>query len=80
VTRDRLQVVAHLITAMKKAFNEGKDWQAWELYEPFGDRPIDEEGVIEELLYVSNQLTPRENHIIKTYQRARNARCGQDLP
>jgi hypothetical protein len=72
VTRDRLQVVAYLITAMKLAFNQGKDWQAWELYEPFGDRPIEEDGVVEELLYVSNQLTPRENNIIKTYQRARN--------
>jgi hypothetical protein len=79
VTRDRLQVVANLITAMKLAFSEGRDWAAWELYEPFGDRPIDEEGVMEEIIYVSTQLTPRENNIIKTYQRARNAGRGQDL-
>jgi hypothetical protein len=72
MTRERLQVVAYLVTAMKLAFNEGKDWQAWELYETFGDRPVEEDGVVEELLYVSNQLTPKENNIIKTYQRARN--------
>ena len=65
-------MVAYLVTAMKLAFSEGRDWAAWEIYEPFGDRPIDDDGVVEEILYVSNQLTPKENNIIKTYQRARN--------
>ena len=76
VTRDRLLVVAHLLTAMKAAFREGKDWAAWELYEPFGDRPIDDEGVMEEILYVSSQLTAKENFTIKAYQ---NARRRQDI-
>ena len=62
---------------MKAAFREGRDWAAWELYEPFGDRPIDDEGVMEEILYVENQLTPKESNIIKAYQ---NARRRQDLP
>ena len=72
MTRDRLLVVAHLLTSMKAAFKEGRDWRAWELYEPFGDRPIDDEGVMEEILYVDAQLDARERNIIKTYQRVRN--------
>ena len=70
-------MVAHLLTSMKAAFKEGKDWRAWELYEPFGDRPIDEEGVMEEILYVDAQLDARERNNLKTYQ---NARRRQDLP
>ena len=70
-------MVAHLLTSMKAAFKEGRDWAAWELYEPFGDRPIDDEGVMEEILYVDNQLDARERNILKTYQ---NARRRQDLP
>ena len=72
MTSDRLLVCAHLLTSMKAAFREGRDWAAWELYESFGDRPIDEDGVMEEILYVDAQLTPKERNIIKTYQRVRN--------
>ena len=57
---------------MKAAFREGRDWAAWEVYEPFGDRPIDEEGVMEEILYVDAQLDARERNILKTYQKVRN--------
>ncbi len=65
-------MVANLVMAMKYAFKNGLDWRAWEIYEPFGDRPIEEEGVMEEILYVDNQLDARERNIIKTYQKVRN--------
>ena len=70
MTRERLLVVAHLLTAMKAAFREGKDWRA---YEAFVE--IEDGGDLEEILYIWKQLEPRETNIIKSYQKA--ARNGQ---
>ena len=77
MTRDRLTVIARVVTQMKQAFKEGKDWRAWEVYEPLGDRPIDEPGVLEEILYIDNQLDARERNILKTYRKARDDGFGR---
>lgn len=76
ITRDRLQVLADTVALIKKAFEQGKDWDAWVLSESIED--------LEETLYLSNQLTAHERFVIKAYReserRANDTRRRSDLP
>jgi hypothetical protein len=51
---------------MKEAFKLGRDWDSFSVYEP-----IELLNELEEILYINNQLSPKERFIIKTYQAAR---------
>jgi len=70
VTRERLHILAQAVTQMKNAFKEGRDWDAWVVYQPIGERPVEEEGALEDILYISNQMDAKERNILKEYQDA----------
>lgn len=59
-------MLARTVVQMKRAFQEGKDWDAYSLYCSI---PNDEEH-LEEILYLSNQFDAKERNILKTYQEA----------
>jgi len=73
VTRERLQILADTIMAIKKNIAEGKDWSAYVLASSI----IVEGGDLEEQLYLSTQLDAKERNIVKAYQEAERRANGQ---
>ena len=73
MTRERLQIVVDTLMRIKRAIEQGKDWDAYVYYSSI---PNDPEHM-EEILYLSTQLDAKERNIIKTYQEAERRANGE---
>lgn len=76
LTRERLIVLARTVVQMKKALDEGRDWDAYVLLSSIPNDP----DHMEERLYLSNQFDAKERFVLKTYEEAERVGRGQDLP